>query len=281
MKGAASSLHKLHKVDDNIVIGIPVGVDGTCQKRYGNNALLGVSFLVSIDNGCVLDYSIKSKSCHVCRSNQNASYEWKERHKDVCAINHHSSSGAMERDGVVETFLRLLEKHNLKYTDYIGDGDTNSFGAVIEELKKRFGESYKVNKQDCIGHIQKRMGSALRNYKNSCKGSLLPVNKSVGEIGRLTDKIVDKIQTYYGYAIRNNIGDIDATIKAIWAIFFHMILGPPYESKKQQHSYCPVGRDTWCGFNRNENNYKQTNCLKFFLEANLSQYLNVFRQKIC
>ena len=104
MKGAASSLHKLHKVDDNIVIGIPVSVDGTWQKRYGHNALLGVSFLVFIDNGRVLDYSIKSKSCHVCESNQNASSEWKGRHKDVCAINHHSSSGAMERDGDVSSF---------------------------------------------------------------------------------------------------------------------------------------------------------------------------------
>ena len=89
---------------------------------------------------------------------------------------------------------------------------------------------------------------------------------SVGGVGRLTDKIVDKIQTYYGYAIRNNIGDIDATIKAI---FFHMILGPLYESKKQQHSYCPVGSDTWCGFNRNESNCKQTNCLPFVFRGEL------------
>ena len=31
-------------------------------------------------------------------------------------------------------FLHSIDKHNLKYTEYIGDGDSNSFGAVKQEL---------------------------------------------------------------------------------------------------------------------------------------------------
>ena len=33
--------------------------------------------------------------------------------------------------------------------------------------------------------------------------------KTVGGVGRLTDKIIDKIQNYYGQSIRNNSGDND------------------------------------------------------------------------
>ena len=75
----------------------------------------------------------------------------------------------MEKDGAVEMFLRSVEKHNLKYSEYIGDGDTNSFGAVSQALQIKFGDDYPIIKEDCIGDIQKRMGSALRNYKNNCR----------------------------------------------------------------------------------------------------------------
>ena len=44
---------------------VPVGVtvDGTWQKRYGFNSLLGVVFIISVDTG---DYEIKCKHCLEC-----------------------------------------------------------------------------------------------------------------------------------------------------------------------------------------------------------------------
>ena len=44
-----------------------------------------------------------------------------------------------------------------------------------------------------------------------------------------------------GYAIHNNKGDQVSSIAAIWAIYHHMIMGPPEESVESQHSYCPNG----------------------------------------
>ena len=38
------------------------------------------------------------------------------------------------------------------------------------------------------------------------------------------------MQTAYGYAIRNNKGDQASSVAAIWAIYHHMIMGPPQES---------------------------------------------------
>ena len=45
------------------------------------------------------------------------------------------------------------------------------------------------------------MGSALRTCKNKCKGTVLPDGKTVGGTGKLADKIIDRILTYYDYAI--------------------------------------------------------------------------------
>ena len=67
MKHAAKDLVK----DGTSPTEIAVSCDGTWQKRYGNHSLLGATFIISIDNGCVLDYSIKSKTCAEGNKNFN------------------------------------------------------------------------------------------------------------------------------------------------------------------------------------------------------------------
>lgn len=39
--------------------------------------------------------------------------------------------------------------------------------------------------------------------------------------GRLTDGNIDKLQVFYGGAIRNNPGNVDAMYRAVWAVFYH------------------------------------------------------------
>ena len=62
----------------------------------------------------------------VCNKNPNPTDEWSRNHELFYEINHKGSSGSMEKEGAVEMFF--------KYTEYIGDGDLNSFGAVKQEL---------------------------------------------------------------------------------------------------------------------------------------------------
>ena len=45
------------------------------------------TFVILVDNACVLDYSIKSKACAVCNKNPNHTYEWSENHELFCEIN--------------------------------------------------------------------------------------------------------------------------------------------------------------------------------------------------
>ena len=100
----------------------------------------------------------------------------------------------------------------------------------------------------------------------------MPDGKSVGGAGRLTDKVIDRIQTYYGYAIRNK-GNDEKIIRAVWAIFYHLILGSSYESLEAQHSYCPDGDDTWCKYKKDmlhgTTTYNRTKCLPFVFRGEL------------
>ena len=79
---------------------------------------------------------------------------WYRKHEKECAINHIQSLGEMEKAAAVTMFLRSIEKHKLRYTVYVGDGDSSSFGEVKESLQKKYGDNYPVTKEDCQGHIQ-------------------------------------------------------------------------------------------------------------------------------
>ena len=48
----------------------------------------------------------------------------------ICSINRHGSAPKMEQEGVESIFGRSINKNKLRYTEYYGDGDTNSFSAV-------------------------------------------------------------------------------------------------------------------------------------------------------
>ena len=71
------------------------------------------------------------------------------------------------------------------------------------KLWKQYGNDYLVLKEDCVRHIQKRMGSNSRKYKKDAKGKLSD-ECTVGGRGRLTDAVTENFQNYYGAAIRSN-----------------------------------------------------------------------------
>ena len=148
-------------------------------------------------------------------------------------------------------------KRNLKYTVFVGDGDTDCFGRVHDECKRVHGDSYIVTKEECIGHVQKRLGTALRKYKSVMRGTLMADRKSAGGKGRLTDKVIDKMQNFFGQAIRNAEGDKQIMIKDIWAVLMHMVHenGSSFE---KQHDNCPKRNDSWCKYWSDRASYDDT-----------------------
>ena len=73
---------------------------------------------------------------------------------------------------------------------------------VAQVLKEKYSDQYVVVKENCIEHIQKRMGSNLPKYKIEKKAKKLDDGQAVGGKGRLIKVVIDKLQNYYGAAIR-------------------------------------------------------------------------------
>ena len=59
------------------------------------------------------------------------------------------------------------------------------------------------------------MGSALRRLVVEYKGNFFLDSKKISGTGRRTKKVIDKLQNYYGMAIRSNVGDLRGIMMAV------------------------------------------------------------------
>ncbi|GFX44677.1 uncharacterized protein TNCV_4441821 [Trichonephila clavipes] len=145
----------------------------------------------------------------------------------------------MEVDGMLRIFNRSEKFHNLKYSNYIGDGDTKTFNALSEN--KPYGDDQLIQKIECVGHVQKRMGTRLRKLKLVYSKKKLSDGKTIGGKGRLTDSLIDKLAHYYGNAIRCNSTSVKEMRKAIWAVWGHSCS----TDDEPKHWFCPANPNTW------------------------------------
>ena len=144
------------------------------------------------------------KSCALWESKKGTEeyIVWKENHGKDCEINHFQSSGAMESAGTFFFFQLSVNKYNIRYAHYIGDSDTGSFKKVLES--KPYGNDLMPCKLEGVGHAQKRLGTRFRKLRDDMKGKKLDDGKGILGKGRLTDKIINKMQNYCGMAISQN-----------------------------------------------------------------------------
>lgn len=213
--------------------------DGTWQKR-GHTSLNGVFTVTSMDTGKVLDCVCLSKYCS-CSDQLKASGN--QNHSDKCSKNYDGPSGSMEVAAAKQVFQRSGSR-GVRYVKYLGDGDSNAFSAVVES--KPYGNDVKIEKLECVGHVQKRMGSRLRRLKNKMRGQKLSDGKSLSGRGRLTDAVIDSLQVYYGKAIRENTEDVEKMRSAVWATYLHKISS----DEQPRHELCPEGENSWCGYKK-------------------------------
>eukprot|EP00795_Rhopilema_esculentum_P007344 gene7344-13076_t len=120
------------------------------------------------------------------------------------------------------------------------DGDSKAFSAVKELAP--YGPDVEIGKEDCINHVSKRMGSALRNLVAESKAQKQPVSGK----GKLTQEKMLKIQNYYGWAIKNHAGDIPLLEKSIMAILLYL----SSTDDLPKHVPCPPGSSSWCFWQR-------------------------------
>jgi len=218
---------------------LTVSGDGTWKKR-GFSSLFGVSSIIGYYTGKVIDVFVKSSYCKVCeywskKEGSEEYEEWLSTHTEECHANHQGSSGKMEVDAILEMFQRSEKIYGIKYTNYIGDGDSKTYKGIINAAP--YGDT-PIIKKECIGHIQKRMGSRLRECKKK--------TKELGGKGKLTAKMIDKLTVYYDLAIQRHCESVKDMYNAIWATYDH------YSStdEKPCHSRCPTGVESWCTWQR-------------------------------
>ncbi|GFW11124.1 uncharacterized protein TNCV_2842501 [Trichonephila clavipes] len=167
-----------------------VAVDGSWQKR-GFSMKNGLVTVTSVDTGKVIDVEVFSKHC-ICPN--------KNKHLQNCKRNFKGYSGKMEVAEALSIFQRSQSLYNVRYTKYLGDGDSKAFTSIVEN------DVYEAE--------------------------------------------IDRLQAYYGLAIRRNLSSVKDMQQAIWAIFLHKLS----TDEKPQHGFCPSDTDTWCEF-------KKQNCL--------------------
>ena len=136
--------------------------------------------------------------------------------------------------------------------NYITCGMQNIMGMVTVKASaklKMFIKLLELLKKECIGHVQKRVGTALRKLKREIPG--------LGERrGKLTDGTIDKLQNYYGIAIRANVGNLAGIRKAIHASLMHCASS----ESRPLHDHSPTGSTSWCKYQQDRAN--RTNLYK-------------------
>ena len=237
---AAKEIHNSKSQDDDEIVKTAISCDGTWQRR-GFSSLHGCVTAISMETGKILDIEPLSKVCHPCKKHEGKedtveSRLWKAEHAPKCKSNYSGSAPAMEPEGAKRIFNRSVINHNLQYDEFYGDGDSKSFSAVENIYKEEYDVI--VEKKECVGHVQKRLGTALRKLKKEKKG--------LGGKGKLTDNMIDKLQNYYGIAIRSNSGNLAEMKQNVLATLFHCAS----TDKRSLHTYCPKGESSWCRYQK-------------------------------
>ncbi|GFY14283.1 uncharacterized protein TNCV_3614711 [Trichonephila clavipes] len=154
---------------------------------------------------------------------------------------------------VMSSYCPTYKNCRLQYTQYYGDGDSKVFMSV----KETYGIN-RVTKFECIGHVQKRVGSHLRKLKTKTKGLF-------GK-GKLTDNFFDRLQNYYGIAVRSNVVNLNAMQQNVIAALYHCASS----DKKPMHGQNPIGKEMWCYFQRREDSlFHSDSSLKTFRDVKI------------
>lgn len=231
---SATAVIKTYKeMDPSFCKDITVMYDGTWHKR-GHTSHIGVGSVIDFFTGLILDAVVLSNHCLGCQTGPkpgDAAYEsWQKHH--ICQKNTDAKSGSMEVEAGLTLFGRSVSKHGLRYTTLVSDGDSRTFAALTEE--NVYG-LVPIVKEECLNHVQKRIGSALRNIVQKS-------DKPLSGKGKLTKALIEKLTGYYGWALRNNSTDLTAMQRAVMATYHHVTS----TDQDPHHELCPEGAQSWC-----------------------------------
>lgn len=140
----------------------------------------GILSITLVDTGKVLDIYPMSKFCDCPGRVQG-------EHLASCKANYIGTSG-----GATTLFGRSVQKCKVQYTEYLGDGDSNGYEVVERSLP--YGTVVSIQKLECVGHVQKKMGTRKRNLITKNKGRKLADRRALSGKNGITNKAIKKIR---------------------------------------------------------------------------------------
>ncbi|GFV58637.1 uncharacterized protein TNCV_53851 [Trichonephila clavipes] len=128
-----------------------------------------------------------------------------------------------------------LQNSKRNFEGYSGKMEVAGALSIFQRSLTMFGTSLSTM------FVMKRIGTRLRRLKTKMRGQKLSDGKPLCGRNRLTEAEIDRLQAYYGLAIRRNLSSVKDMQQAIWAIFLHKLS----TDEKPQHGFCPSDSDTW------------------------------------
>lgn len=233
---------------DDSVIDLAVSFDGSWHKR-GFTSNYGVGSVIHIETGLVIDYCVLSKFCRNCAMTEHDLGEgspefniWYQAHVLECDKNYDGSSPGMEV-AAAEILWKRSVAYKFRYTTIISDGDSKVF-SHLQSLNV-YGPEIELHKEECINHVSKRLGTALRNEVKVCKAKKITLGGKA--YGSLKESTIKKLTKYYHNAIFSNVNkDVTSVKNSILATLDHCTS----TDKNPKHDKCPAEENSWCFYKR-------------------------------
>lgn len=210
------------------VPAITVVVDGGWSKRshkHSYNAKSGVGIIIGKETGKLLHLGVRNKYCAACARNIP---------NHTCYRNWSSSSSEMESDIIPEGFLQAEQTHGVRYTRFVGDGDS-SVHTTLLQCVPQWGHA--IKKLECANHCCKCYRGALEK--------LVSQNPSYKGSGGLTEKMRKRLVSAARCAIRMRSGEQDRK-KAVKLLKRDLINGPNHcfgVHSNCSPDFCSTARD--------------------------------------
>ena len=133
----------------------------------------------------------------------------------------------MEGSAAVEIWKRSVERNQLVYSSYIGDGDSSSF-KNLRSNPYDCQESFR--KEECLGHEHKRLKEHLKKKSNT--------------FPKLSTTKVERVGQVFALVVVLNRGKSpNETQSSLWNLLEHLI---------KNHNHCPFVNDSWCCYQKRQ-----------------------------
>ena len=163
-----------------------------------------------------------------------------EVNHNSCSANYKASDPNKEVIGAKRIFSRSIDNRKLRYVEMYSDGDSKTYPAIKDTYVNSNDSDIKVQKKECVCHVQKRVGTRLRKLKKEVTGLK----------GKLTEKVIDRLQNFYVIAISSNPGNLKGIQDNAMAVMGH---AASFE-KNYWHNKYPKERESWCQYQADKAN---------------------------